>query len=155
IRQGGPERRCEPQEVEEVEAGERRSNQDPQAIAVVERVQRVGGRANPRLISVYDRRNDEENDELQAARAPQEFPECTGVVRACGRCGPVRDRGLVGYLLAGLCNNSLVHDVLLLMSSESRLLLLSSFGSFVCAVIVLFFSAAARRRRINGQLSCP
>ena len=82
IGQGCPERRCEPQEVEEVEASERRGEQDPRAITVVERDECFGRRADLRLIAVDQRRDDEEADELETTCAPQVFPEQGGVVPA-------------------------------------------------------------------------
>jgi len=54
IRQGGPDRRREPKEVEDHHAAEHRSDQDPCAIAVIERDQCVGRRADLRLIAVDD-----------------------------------------------------------------------------------------------------
>ena len=67
IRQGGPDRRREPHEVEDRQAGKHRSDQNPRAIAAVERGECVGRRADLRLIAVDDVRDDEEDDELDAA----------------------------------------------------------------------------------------
>ena len=75
IRQGGPERRREPQEVEDPEPGEHRSDQDPRAVAAVERGECVGRRADVRLRAVDNVRDDEEDDEVDAAHAPETFPE--------------------------------------------------------------------------------
>jgi hypothetical protein len=49
IRQGGPEGRSEPQEVEQVETGAHRRNQDPGAFAGVEGGEGVGWGADPWL----------------------------------------------------------------------------------------------------------
>src|SRR5213595_3739811 len=84
IRQGGPERRREPHEVEDIQAGERRSDQDPRAMAAVERRECVGRCADLRLIAVDDVRDDDEDDEVDAAQAPQAFPERAGGVHAGG-----------------------------------------------------------------------
>ena len=78
IRQGGPERRSEPQEVEDRQAEEHRSDQGMRAIAVVERGECVGRRADVRLVAVDDVTDDEEPDRLDASRAPQAFPKRAG-----------------------------------------------------------------------------
>ncbi len=54
------------------------------AIAVVERGQCVGRRADVRLVAVDDVTNDEEPDRLDASRAPQAFPKRGGRVRVGG-----------------------------------------------------------------------
>src|SRR5207244_13067531 len=94
LRQSGPERRREPHEVEQIETGEKRSDQDPGAIAVVERVERAGGRPDLGLVPINDGRDDEEGDVLDAGRAPEVLPERAAVVhagrRGCGCGGDAR-----------------------------------------------------------------
>jgi hypothetical protein len=75
IRQGGPERHSEPEEVEDRHAGDHRSGKDPRAIAAVERGECGGQRADVRLRAVDDVRDDEEDEDVDAAHAPQAFPE--------------------------------------------------------------------------------
>src|SRR5438270_752820 len=67
------------------EAGEDGGDQDPRAMAVVKSHECVGRRADLRLIAVDDVGDDEEDDEVDAAHAPQAFPEGRGGVRAGGR----------------------------------------------------------------------
>jgi hypothetical protein len=52
-----------------------RPDQDPRAITVVERDECVGRRADPRLTEVDEVRDDEKDDAVDAAHAPQAFPE--------------------------------------------------------------------------------
>jgi hypothetical protein len=80
-----PERRGEPHEVENIQARQRRRDQNPGAIAVVEPVERFGRRTDSRELSVDEAGDDEEDDELNAGTAPQALPEGRGGVSAGGR----------------------------------------------------------------------
>lgn len=74
----------EPKQVEDRHARDHRSDQDPRAIARIERNDRVRRSTGRRLIVVDDVCDDEEDDEIDAAHAPQAFPE-RGVVVTAGR----------------------------------------------------------------------
>jgi hypothetical protein len=82
IRQGGSERNRKPQEIEDRQAGNHRSDQDPRAIVVVERDECVGRSANLRLMAVDDVCDDEEDNEVDTAHTPQALPERGGGIHA-------------------------------------------------------------------------
>ena len=79
VRQGGPERRCEPHEVEDRHAGDHRGDQDPRAIALVERDQCVGRRADLRLIAVDEVRDEEEDRRTGCRSCATSVPRTAGV----------------------------------------------------------------------------
>src|SRR6266850_240773 len=90
IRQGGPERPREPQEIEDSQAVKHGRDQNPHAIAVIEGCQCVGRCADLRLMAVDDVRDYETEEGLDAGCPPQAFPERGSKVdtggggRACG-----------------------------------------------------------------------
>ena len=74
ICQGGLERRREPREIENCQAEEHRSDQDPFTISVVKGDESVGCGADPRLIAVNEVSEDEAGDRLDTTCAPKSFP---------------------------------------------------------------------------------
>src|SRR4029077_19432013 len=85
IGERGPHPRGEPQRVEEIQAGEESGDQDARAAIAVERRELLGRCSYAGLVAVDDITDDEKASELQAARAPQPFPERTSGVRAARR----------------------------------------------------------------------
>jgi hypothetical protein len=81
ICQGDPDRRREPQEVEDRQSEEHGCDQYARAIALVERGECVGRPADVRLRTVDDVRDDEAADRLDAGR-----PSVTNVPRTHGWC---------------------------------------------------------------------
>src|SRR5438105_1233574 len=60
------------------------SAKNPQTMGAVELSECVGRRAGLGLQAVNDVRDDEEDDEVDAAQSPQAFPECASGVDAGG-----------------------------------------------------------------------
>src|SRR5262249_42845885 len=87
IAQRAAEGCAEPKQVQNRQAQEDRGDQDPRAIAVVERAELVGRRADFRLIAINDPGDDEENGKLDAGTAPKTLPVRALEHAACLPCG--------------------------------------------------------------------
>ena len=74
ITQHAGERRCEPHQVQDVEREEGGANQNPGAIAVIERDELLCRRTHLRLTAVDDPPDDESHDEKDAATEPIALP---------------------------------------------------------------------------------
>jgi hypothetical protein len=88
----------EPHEIEDSQAVQYGRDQNPHAIAVVEGCQRVGRRADLRLMAVDDVRDYEAEDGLDAGSPPQAFPE-RSAIRTCALSSTINIFGMRPDLL--------------------------------------------------------